>query len=279
MYCLVDGDVLTYAIPFGLQEGKGDSITLKDGAERFLGSRIDAFIDKILQDNNAQDYKVFLSSKGEDKLKENHRYEYLPDYKGGRVAAKPLLHQEARDYLERQHLAVMSSTGLEADDMIAIEHTQLWERENSPSIICSIDKDFDQLAGWHYKWEMKRAGKIIPAQDYYITEFEGTKNLYLQALTGDKVDNIGYEVKDGKQTKCQYLQGIGPKKAQAILKQCKTEAEMYNACLAVYLQNLMKSGHHDNIELEAETLLQNNLHGLYLIRGFRGSQWKTWKKP
>lgn len=273
---LTDGDLLTYSFPFSVEKG-GE---LVQGAERILEARLDDFINYMLDDSGTDDYKIFLTSKREDKLEENHRYKYLPDYKDGRTAKKPVLHEYTREYLKAQHLAVMSIEGLEADDMIAMEHMQLWDRERSPSIIASIDKDFDQLPGWHYRWEMKRSGKTTPSDLYFIEPLEGARNLYMQALTGDKVDNIGYKVVDGKQTKEYYLRGIGKKKAEKILAECSTEKEMYNAALAVYISNIAKvGGLHDHIEQEAEDLLINNMHGLYLVRGFRGKAMKIWRKP
>jgi len=48
---------------------------------------------------------------------------------------------------------------------------------------------------------------------------------YTQVLTGDRVDNIP------------GLHGIGPKKAEKILKGCKTEDQLYEAVLKAYDNN------------------------------------------
>jgi 5'-3' exonuclease len=58
--------------------------------------------------------------------------------------------------------------------------------------------------------------------EYYVTEEEGLRNLFTQVLTGDRTDNII------------GLKGIGPVKAEKLLKDCKTEREYYDACLKAY---------------------------------------------
>ena len=100
------------------------------------------------------------------------------------------------------------SEGEEADDAVAIASTKgnYW--------IVHVDKDLDQLPGWHYN--------PVKDEEYYVTEFEGLYSFYKQILTGDRVDNI------------EGLRGIGPVKADKILKDCTTERELYEACIKAY---------------------------------------------
>jgi 5'-3' exonuclease len=70
----------------------------------------------------------------------------------------------------------------------------------------SLDKDLDQVSGWHYNFVKKNK--------YFITEAEGLLNFYMQFLVGDSVDNI------------KGARGIGPKKARILLED-KTEPEMW----------------------------------------------------
>lgn len=267
---LIDGDILTYSFPFGVQEGYGEDARLVERADKVMEARIDIFINELLDKTGCEDYKIFLSSKWGEDARDNFRYKYMKDYKHGRATGKPILWQHARDYLTLQHSAVPSIETLEADDMIAMEHMQLFNSGIMPSVIASIDKDFDQLPGWHYRWEMKRRNKTIPDKKYFVTEWQGLVSLYMQALTGDKVDNIGYEIKDGKQVKCGYLRGIGEKKAKKILEECKDEKELYTSVLDIYSKALGE---------DAEDVLKVNMKCLYLVRGFRGNKWKTWRKP
>jgi len=80
--------------------------------------------------------------------------------------------------------------------------------------ICSIDKDLDQIPGWHYNF--------VKQIKYKITPEEGLKHFYTQLLTGDRIDNI------------MGVPGVGPKTAEKILKQCVTEEELFNAVKQTY---------------------------------------------
>ena len=77
-----------------------------------------------------------------------------------------------------------------------------------------IDKDLNQLRGWHYNYRKK--------EKYFVSEEEGLRAFYLQILVGDRVDNII------------GLKGIGPVKAEKIIKDCKTEEELYSTVLKAY---------------------------------------------
>ena len=66
------------------------------------------------------------------------------------------------------------------------------------AFIVSIDKDFDQVEGWHYNFVKK--------QQYYISKTQGLLNFYMQFLTGDRIDNII------------GVKGIGAVKAKKLLE-------------------------------------------------------------
>ncbi len=55
-----------------------------------------------------------------------------------------------------------------------------------------------------------------------VSDFDGKKFFYTQILTGDRADNIV------------GLYGVGPKKAEKMLADCETEADMYEECLHQY---------------------------------------------
>ncbi len=102
--------------------------------------------------------------------------------------------------------------GQEADDAIGIRAYEMEDVEDY--IIMSIDKDLDMIRGWHYNF--------IKNTKYLINDQEAIKHFYTQILTGDRVDNIV------------GLKGVGPKKAEKILQDCVTEADMYKAVLEAY---------------------------------------------
>lgn len=223
MIALIDGDILTYSIPFAMQENievKGCKVPIlkePENAEFVLEKRLYRFIKDVLEGSGCDDYKIFLSGKTGDKEKDNFRYQYKPNYKAGR-GAKPLLHEAAREVLIQDHLAIVSDKGMEADDLLALEG-----RDNPDTCICSIDKDLLQVPGNHYRWGLKRKGVIIREPKLiHQDRWNGLKELYSQALIGDKADNI------------QGIHGIGEVKAKKLLEVCETEHELYNTVLHEY---------------------------------------------
>jgi hypothetical protein len=100
------------------------------------------------------------------------------EYKGNRKEDhKPHWYQQIRNYLTEQWDAEVIE-GREADDECAI----LTYQGDGNSIICTIDKDLDQVPGHHYDYVKKI---------FYHTEVdEGHALFYKQVLSGDSTDNI-----------------------------------------------------------------------------------------
>lgn len=155
---------------------------------------------------------VYLTSLDKE---ENYRYKLatIRPYKGNRKQEKPRWFQEARDYLCYAWGAQIVK-GMEADDAISIEQ---WRNKDRQTCIVSIDKDLRNTPGFHYDW---RKGL-----HYYITLLEANRHFYMQMLTGDTTDNIG------------GVPNVGKVKAQRLLGECTSEAEMrqvveqqYKAC-------------------------------------------------
>ena len=197
MHVLVDSDIICYRIACSTEEEN----------EKIAISRCAYFIESMLWEDleNVETYQCYLTGK------ENFRYDIAKTapYKGNRTAPKPKHLQTLRDYLVSAWDAKIS-IGQEADDEIAIEHTA----RNHESIIASIDKDFLQLYGSHWNFVKKEMT--------VVNEAEALLNFYLQVLTGDRVDNII------------GLKGIGPVKADKILSERDSAAEMYTACVEAY---------------------------------------------
>lgn len=103
--------------------------------------------------------------------------------------------------------------GQEADDKVAIEATRLGDN----GIIVTLDKDINQVSGWHYNFVKK--------EGYYITPQEGLVNFYRQILTGDSSDNII------------GIKGVGPIKAAKMLEECEDAPSMYQRCVEAYEGN------------------------------------------
>lgn len=195
MIAIIDSDSLTYAVGF----------SSNDKEEAIAISRMEQTMIDLCMELDCEDYQGYLTGKG------NFRYDtaVTAPYKGNRVSEKPVHLQALRDHLVNSWGFIVVE-GIEADDIVATKGTELKDK----CIIVGIDKDLDQIPGWHYNYRKK--------EKYYVTEFEGLTAFYTQILTGDRIDNII------------GLKGIGPVKAKRILEECTNENELYQAVLKAY---------------------------------------------
>jgi hypothetical protein len=197
MIALIDADVVAYRMAFGTED-EPEKVAIQKTSE-FLE-------DLIFTYTEVEDCEGYLTGKS------NFRFDIAKTapYKGTRIAEKPKHLGIIRQYMI-DAWAFSVQEGQEADDAIGIRAYALGEEDY---IICSIDKDLDNLRGHHYNF--------VKNIRYYVTEDEAIKNFYMQVLTGDRVDNVP------------GLKGVGPKKAEKILSEAKTETELFNAVLAAY---------------------------------------------
>lgn len=217
---LLDADILVYRIGFASE--KED--------EKYAKARVTEFVtDTVYFDLDCEDYEAWITGAG------NFRYEVAitAPYKGNRKAPKPKHYQAIRKHLQAMGAEV--TEGVEADDAIAMRATELQDK----CWIVSIDKDLDQIQGWHYNF--------VTRTKYYITKEEGLRRFYKQILTGDRIDNII------------GIRGIGPKKAEKILADKLTPKAMYDECVKQY-------------DGDAGRVLEN-ARLLYLLRS-KGDVWQ-----
>lgn len=207
---LVDADIVAFRHTFlntdTIDWGDGNVQEIRD-LERARGEAID-FIDHLAEITWAT--HVVLCFTG----KENFRYDCFPDYKSGRKE-KPEMLDDLKDAMACSRSSIKHPK-LEADDVLGI----LLSRYEDRATLASIDKDLDQVAGWHYNWNRK--------ETYKTTMESGQKFFWTQVLTGDPTD--GYK----------GVKGIGPKKADKILTDdvmTGTDQEIYDVVLEVYLAN------------------------------------------
>lgn len=112
----------------------------------------------------------------------------LNDPNDGRLPANLKV---CKEHLEKRYGAI-TEKGLEADDLIGIAMT------DSPNgIICSIDKDLNNIPGLHYNFRTK--------EKYFVLEEEAFVNFYRQCLTGDNIDTVP------------GIKGVGPSAAKTII--------------------------------------------------------------
>jgi 5'-3' exonuclease len=159
-------------------------------------------LNKLFAELNVQDYKLYLTGDT------NFRYSIYPEYKAQRLKVpKPEFLQDVKDYLVDEYDAEVSE-GCEADDRLGVDQ-HIYIEQGIDSRIVSIDKDLDQIIGYHYNPKHKR--------EYVISPNDSIRFFYYQLLVGDSADNI------------KGAKGIGPKKAESILQDCVTELEHYEA--------------------------------------------------
>jgi len=189
---LIDADIFVYRVAFA-SESEPESYAIQTMAE--------SLEDLIMFKLPVNRWEVFLTGKG------NFRYDVAKTapYKGTRKKDKPKHYHLLREYLESGWSAQVI-TGMEADDAIAINATELGD----DSVIVTIDKDLNQVPGWHYNF--------VKDDLFYVSPEEGIYSFYMQMLTGDTVDNI------------KGVKGIGPKTADKLLKGL-SEKQMWDVCV------------------------------------------------
>jgi len=201
MLALIDGDILVYRVGFASQ----------DVEVHFAEARMDKMIEDICKANNTDQYKVYITSDDHS----NFRYGIYPEYKANRTAPKPTYYKELRAYLIAAHEA-QEIFGKEADDALA-------DAQGENTVLCTIDKDLDQVVGRHYDFVKDIA--------YTVDEERALRFFYFQLLTGDRTDNIV------------GIEGIGPAKATKILAGVESsEPALFRAVRAEYEKHYKERG-------------------------------------
>ncbi len=143
-----------------------------------------------------------------DAARENFRNEIYPEYKANRGEAPDDLIPQfplIRECVKSFNIPQLEIEGFEADDLIAT-YVRLAEKDRIETIIVSSDKDLMQLVSNNVTMLDPMKNKKIETKD--VEEKFGVhpdKVIFIQALTGDKVDNIP------------GAPGIGPKTASQLI--------------------------------------------------------------
>lgn len=262
MQPLIDSDLLCYEIGFATQKKDANGEIIPSPVEE-VNSLIDTRIKEICAAVYAtEEPRLFLTGVG------NFRFQIAKqrEYKGNRKQIKPFHYKYIRAYLQSQWGAEVVN-GMEADDALAI--AQLERIQHRDTIICSRDKDLKSVPGFHYGWEAGKQGSWGPhwVDELGSLELKGPKKLigtgnlffYSQLLTGDSTDTYN------------GLPGCGPIGAYNILKDCKTEKEMYDAVLSAYRSKFSEG---------AEELIEEQAHLAYMVRGINeDGSLIHWKVP
>jgi hypothetical protein len=173
MIALIDADVLLYRYSWACQDDipfDVDDPTIVTSASS-AKKCIDEHIEMILDETDCEDFVCCLSSPV------NFRKAIFPQYKSNRTGPKPELLSELREWLTGRYTC-FSFPGLEADDLLGIMATE----DPEGTVVCTIDKDLDQIPGQHYNWNTGASYKLSLAQ--------ADRWFYAQALSGDPTDGI-----------------------------------------------------------------------------------------
>ena len=210
---------------------------------------INLIINDILHTTHSNSYISYISGSN------NFRKQVDPQYKANRSDdAKPIHLDTLKEYIMKRHKGVYTD-GCEADDMLGIDqHTNFLKNDGQvdrcDTVICTIDKDLDMIAGHHYNFVTK--------EQYWVDEESAAYCFWKQMLTGDRVDNIF------------ALKGVGPKTAEAYL----SEYEQDEWEDAVYVK------YQEYFEEEAFTRFRTNYLLLWIARNeedlhtWQDNEWK-----
>ena len=145
-----------------------------------------------------------------DAARENFRNKIYPEYKANRGEAPDDLVPQfplIRECVKSFNIPQLEIEGYEADDLIAT-YAKLAKVDDIETIIVSSDKDLMQLVNKKVTMLDPMKNKKIEIND--VVEKFGVKPekvIFIQALTGDKVDNIP------------GAPGIGPKTASQLINE------------------------------------------------------------
>ena len=221
--CLVDADLLCYL-----------SNDEDEPAEYVLRS-VRMILEEIQEGTRCDNMRYFLSSS------KNFRYDIEPDYKiSRRDVPKPPHYLTTKNYLKKYFNAEVAPDGYEADDYIA----QIIEEEGDNVCVCSNDKDFLTVPGWHYKFNFHGAHEL-----FYVTEEDAEAFLCYQLLVGDKADSIVSPLKTMKKSGEFSKLGYGHVAARDFLLQYDY-SKMREAVRELYIQQ----GYEDRFDINLQLL-------------------------
>lgn len=181
---LLDADIFVYRV----------GAVTNGATEQYALKSMDNFMDNLVLfdlEEDEFDWELYLTDS-----KSNFRIDVAvtAPYKGNRKNVEKPKHFDAlRQHLIDQWYAELQ-IGIEADDKLAIRATELGEDN---AVIVSLDKDLDQVVGWHHNFQKH--------ERYYVDQSTANLLFGMQFLTGDRVDNII------------GVRGIGKVKAERLL--------------------------------------------------------------
>lgn len=137
-------------------------------------------------------------------------------YKATRaIVPPPVFMDEMREFVRINYLThLCPSSEYEADDAISWHGWYNRDITGNLDIIAGVDKDLNQIPGYHWDYS-KDTG-------YYLTSKDANCFFFKQLLMGDAADAIP------------GIKGIGPRRADNLLKKGTTPEEWWDIVLSTY---------------------------------------------
>jgi len=231
---LVDGSAYIFRAYYGLP-----AMNRADGTPINAVFGFTNMLVKLIEDYSNDKMIVIF-----DAARENFRNKIYPEYKANRGEAPDDLIPQfplIRECVKSFNIPQLEIEGYEADDLIAT-YVNLAKKDEIETIIVSSDKDLMQLVSKKVTMLDPMKNKKIEIKD--VEEKFGVKPdkvIFIQALTGDKVDNIP------------GAPGIGPKTASQLIN------EFHNIDGLLKNVNKIKQEKRRNILTEAENDIRLSL--------------------
>ena len=202
MKALIDGDIIAYRVGFACQKKDKETGLVTADPKPYALHSTKLYVNQIIEDCGCNSYTIYLTPKT------TFRNKVRDDYKANRKGIDKPVHIKAiRDYLVNIYKAKVVDN-IEADDALGL-------KQDSDTMICSIDKDLLMCEGNHYNFVKKEFKQV--------TSEEGTRFFYQQMITGDSADNI------------LGIRGLGKVKASKLLKDTARE-NWDNMIIDLYIQ-------------------------------------------
>lgn len=252
---LIDADMLPYIVGYTISDmtyvrattrvKSGQVPSIKDTPEcKQACDRVNSLLNSWVYAAECDAAKLFMT-KSEANFRV--RLAFTKPYKGQRKTEKPPFFYELREHLLEVHGAILAD-GEEADDLMSIAQWDSHRRFQqdtgdefpigspehkafSDTCIVSLDKDLMIVPGWHLqpgqekKWvEPMGWLELRRKANGQVKDLKGAGLMfhYAQMIIGDDIDNYA------------GIHGRGAKYAYDLLKDCKTEKELYMAVLSAY---------------------------------------------
>ncbi len=205
-------------------------------------------LDDILEATGCKEYELHFTAG-----RESFRYSIFPEYKANRKSKRlPVGISKVREAVVDKYGGEIH-TFIEADDAVVAKY------DSEKYILVAVDKDvLNNAAGKHWNYYNSNLHGIIPKW-VEVSEDEVLKYKYIQTLTGDKTDNII------------GLDRVGIKTAEKLLKDTKTEKEMWDIVVKKY---------EEKGRTKEDALLNMRLVGMHQVAYKEGKYKLTlWKEP